>query len=192
MNNFISLGSYSFEDRKRFVMPNNSYDNACLLIMSETSALVGLIKERDGRTSSWGVPGGRRNEYETSPIVTAIREFNEEVGGQGLLNFAKKRFDCYGRQRNGHWTVLVVLRVDNIRLYAGSKRHRDRELSAVGELHLNFRHLTPEQFMAKNVGAHYISPLWIAMEEIRDISPCLRHPNLFISFCVGFGYLRFE
>jgi len=191
MDNFISLGSYRFEDRRRFVMPNNSYDNSCLLVISETAAIVGLIRE--GRqTSAWGVPGGRRNENETSPIVTAIREFNEEVGGRGLLNFAGKTFDCYGRQRNGHWTVLVVLRVDDIRLYAGSKMHRDGEISAVGELKLNFRHLTPKQFMEINVGAFYISPLWAEMKEIRNISPCLRYPNLFISFCVVFGYLKFE
>lgn len=191
MDNFISLGSYSFEDRKRFVMPNNSYDNSCLLVISETAAIVGLIRE-SRQMSAWGVPGGRRNEHETSPIVTAIREFNEEVGGRGLLNFAGKRFDCYGRQRNGHWTVLVVLRVDDIRLYAGSKRHRDGEISAVGELKLNFRNLTPKQFMEINVGAFYISPLWVAMEEIRNISPSLRYPKLFISFCVVFGYLKSE
>ncbi len=180
MSNFSYLGNCMYENRASFRLPTGvTYENACLVVQSAEGVVVGLEKTRDGK-KFWTIPGGKRDRGENSPIVTAIREFDEEVGGNGRLDFSGLTFACYGKfhVRSGVWTVMAVVTVEGIRHYTGDIRFRDRELVGVGLLPRIFGGISSSDFDRNDVN-QFVERIWVVENEGYNIQPKLKFPDLF-------------
>jgi hypothetical protein len=176
--NFYHTGTCLPQHNYRtFKLTRGDYANACLFVYSEKGVILVLKKRRNGK-KQFMIPGGERNHGETNPILTAIRNFEEKVGVNNI-NFDNKKFVVYGKKnKNNTFTLMVIVKVDNIKDYIVIKPNINNNIVGVGILkRLPFSIFTRE---AENTIEHKnIKIVWCTYET--DISKHVGYNDLFMN-----------
>jgi hypothetical protein len=117
--NFYFVGTcLPQHDYRTFKLTRGGYDNACLFVYSEKGVIL-VLKKRRNKKKQFMIPGGKRNHGEINPILTAIRNFKEQVGVKNI-NFYNNKIVVYKKtHKDNTSTMMVIVKVNDINNYIG-------------------------------------------------------------------------
>jgi hypothetical protein len=171
--NFYCVGTFLPKHDYRKFKPGR-YDNACLFVYSEEGVIL-VLKKRRNKKKQFMIPGGERNHGERNPILTAIRNFKEQVGKN--IIFHNNKIVVYKKKHKDNTsTMMVIVKVNEIKNYIGVPNNNN--IVGIGILKiLPFNIFTRE---AENIiDRENIKIVWCPDE--RDISKHVGYNDLFMN-----------